>query len=78
LDGLATCARIFDTTGAPNVIFGTKWPSITSIWIQVDLFSISIEHAAPRAAKSAERIEGAIIAGGVIVKRGLFRGRVGW
>jgi hypothetical protein len=29
--GLSTCGRIFDTTGAPNVILGTKWPSICAV-----------------------------------------------
>jgi hypothetical protein len=26
--GRSTCGRIFDTTGGPNVMLGTKWPSI--------------------------------------------------
>jgi hypothetical protein len=28
--GFATWLRIFVTTGAPNVMFGTKWPSMIS------------------------------------------------
>lgn len=38
-----------------------------STWIQSLSLSIKPEHAAPREPKSAERIEGAIIAGGPIV-----------
>lgn len=38
-----------------------------STWIQSALSRMSCEHAEPRAAKSAERMEGAIIAGGDMV-----------
>lgn len=55
-------------TGAPNVMLGTKWPSIMSTCNQSDPFWIVSEHAAPRAAKSAERIDGAMIAFGGIAK----------
>ncbi len=50
------------TTGAPKVMFGTKCPSITSTWSQSALWPIVSAQAAPRAAKSADRIDGAIIA----------------
>jgi hypothetical protein len=36
-----------------------------------------VEQASPRAAKSAERIEGAMIAGGDMVKSGLFEEELG-
>ena len=52
------------TTGAPNVILGTKWPSIMSMCAQSQWASKIEEHAAPRLAKSAERIDGAMMAGG--------------
>jgi len=49
------------------VIFGTKCPSIISIWSHEAPESIILEHSAPRFAKSAERIEGAMMAAGDIV-----------
>jgi hypothetical protein len=39
-----------------------------STWSQSAPCAIVLEHSAPRSAKSAERIDGAIIAGGDIVK----------
>jgi hypothetical protein len=63
--GLGTCDRTAVTTGAPNVMFGTKWPSIMSICSQSAPWrSMVSEHSAPRRAKSADRMEGAIIGGG--------------
>lgn len=62
--GRATCDRILVTTGAPKVMLGTKWPSMMSTWSQSDPSSILVEHSLPRVAKSALRIEGAIMAGG--------------
>jgi hypothetical protein len=59
------------TTGAPKVILGTKWPSIISIWSQSAPCKIVSEHAVPRDAKSADRIEGATIAGGDIFAEGV-------
>src|SRR5205814_7596756 len=44
-------------TGAPKVRLGTKWPSITSIWIQSAPASSSALTSSPRRAKSAERME---------------------
>lgn len=55
------------TTGAPKVMFGTKWPSIMSTCSQSAPWEIVSEHALPRAPKSAERMEGAIIAEGAMV-----------
>jgi hypothetical protein len=63
-EGLSTCDLIFVTTGAPKVMLGTKWPSITSTCSQSQPLLIVVEHASPRAAKSAERIDGAMMAGG--------------
>lgn len=37
-----------------------------STWSQSAPWRMVLEHSAPRSAKSAERIEGAMIAGGVI------------
>lgn len=95
--GFATCDRIFVTTGAPNVMLGTKWPSICfKPYISIALnhpentlemderergrtistcsqsapAAMVSEHAFPSSAKSAERIEGAIMAGGDIVAEG--------
>ena len=55
------------TTGAPKVMLGTKWPSMISTWSQSAPWPMVSEQALPRAPKSAERIEGAMIAGGAIV-----------
>jgi hypothetical protein len=55
------------TTGAPNVMLGTKWPSIMSTWSQSAPWPMVSEQALPKAPKSAERIEGAMIAGGAIL-----------
>lgn len=52
------------TTGAPKVMFGTKWPSMISICSQSASQSMALRHSAPNTAKSAERIEGAIIGRG--------------
>ena len=65
------------TTGAPKVMLGTKWPSMISTWIQSALSRMSCEQADPRAAKSAERMEGAMMAGGDIVEFGGY-GRKVW
>lgn len=59
-----------DTTGGPNVMFGTKWPSIMSTCSQSAPWAMVSEHAFPRELKSAERIDGAIIAGGDIFAKG--------
>ena len=49
-------------------MLGTKWPSMISICSQLAPLRIVSEHAAPKAAKSAERMDGAIMAGGDIVE----------
>ena len=48
------------TTSGPMVMFGTKWPSMTSTWTQSAPRPRSARTSSPRRAKSAERIEGAI------------------
>ena len=58
------------TTGAPKVMLGTKWPSIMSTCSQSAPCEMVSLHAFPRAPKSADRIEGAMIAGGGIVGAG--------
>src|SRR5260370_9465751 len=47
------------TTKGPIVIFGTKWPSITSTWSTVPPPSSAAFASSARRAKFAERIEGA-------------------
>src|SRR5258708_5846028 len=47
------------TTGGPIVIFGTKWPSITSTWRTVPPPSSAAFASSPSRAKFAESIEGA-------------------
>src|SRR5438552_8558355 len=47
------------TTNGPKVIFGTKWPSITSTWSTVPPPLSASFASSPSRAKFAERIEGA-------------------
>ncbi len=53
--------------GAPKVRFGTKCPSMISTCSQSAPWEIVVLHASPRAAKSAERMDGEMMAGGDIV-----------
>ena len=62
--GRLTWERILVTTGAPKVMLGTKWPSMISICSQSAPCVMVVEHALPRAPKSADKIEGAMIAAG--------------
>src|SRR2546423_9310372 len=55
----STCARSAPTTTGPIVIGGTKWPSITSMWMTLAPAAMTSSTCAPRRAKSADRIEGA-------------------
>lgn len=52
------------------MMFGTKCPSIISICSQFAPCAIVFEHSFPRSAKSAERIDGAMMAGGDILEVG--------
>ena len=56
--GVSVTADTALATGAPNERLGTKWPSITSTWIQSAEGIRAISRSSR--AKSAERIEGAI------------------
>src|SRR3954454_10127989 len=56
------------TTGGPMVRVGTKWPSMTSTCSR-SASAGTLAMAAPRAAKSAERREGAIRATGCTLSR---------
>jgi hypothetical protein len=47
------------TISDPNVIGGTKWPSITSTWITRAPAASTSSTCDPSRAKSAERIDGA-------------------
>ena len=53
-------------TGGPNVMFGTKCPSITSRWIQSAPAASTVATSSPSRAKSADRIEGAMVTGRAI------------
>jgi hypothetical protein len=57
-NGLAECGRSAFTTPGPMVMFGTKWPSMTSTWIQSAPASSMARTSSPSRAKSADRIEG--------------------
>lgn len=52
-------------------MLGTKWPSMMSMCSHVAPLWIVSEHALPKAAKSADRIEGAMIAGGDMMIAGM-------
>src|SRR4029079_13516292 len=60
-NGLVVCGRSAFTTAGPMVRLGTKWPSMTSMWIQSAPASSIARTSSPSLAKSAERIEGAMI-----------------
>ena len=47
------------TTSGPIVMLGTKWPSITSTWIQSAPAASTSWISWPRWAKSADRMDGA-------------------
>src|SRR5947209_8555511 len=57
------------TTGGPMVRLGTKWPSITSTWRR-SVSGATVSIAAASAAKSAERIDGAMRTIGVTLPGG--------
>ena len=52
--------RAASTITGPKVMLGTKWPSMTSTWIQSAPAASTARISSPRRAKSAARIEGAI------------------
>src|SRR5204863_5777213 len=56
--GFCVCGLRAFTTAGPIVRFGTKWPSITSTWIQSAPAESIARTSSPSRAKSAERIEG--------------------
>ncbi|AEH53145.1 hypothetical protein BCO26_1087 [Heyndrickxia coagulans 2-6] len=58
--GSFVTGRTAPTTSGPIVMFGTKWPSITSIWIQSAPPSSTSLISSPNFAKFADKIEGAI------------------
>src|SRR3990167_6058967 len=53
--------RMDSMTGGPIVRLGTKWPSITSTWSRSAPPASTRAMASPSAAKSAERMLGAIL-----------------
>src|SRR5580704_12313905 len=61
--GLFVCGRNAATTGGPKVMLGTKWPSITSRWIQSAPAAATARTSSPSFEKSDDRIEGAMITG---------------
>ena len=52
-----------EMTGAPKVMLGTKWPSITSRWSISAPASSMARLSSPRREKSQERREGDILMG---------------
>src|SRR5258708_6937942 len=50
-------------TGAPKVMLGTKWPSMTSMWIMSQPASMAFWEADRRLPKSAERMEAETLMG---------------
>jgi hypothetical protein len=60
---IAVCGRSAFTTAGPIVMLGTKWPSMTSMWIQSAPAASIARTSSPSLAKSAERMEGAIRTG---------------
>src|SRR5262245_65912594 len=52
------------------VILGTKWPSITSTWIQSAPAWSTARNSSPSREKSAARIDGAMVSGRDIVFSG--------
>ena len=62
-NGFCVCGRSAFTTAGPMVRLGTKWPSITSMWIQSAPASSIARTSSPSLAKSADRIEGAMSGG---------------
>src|SRR5579872_4571268 len=61
--GFAVCGRIALTTSGPIEMFGTKWPSMTSTWIQSAPALSTARTSSPSLAKSADRMDGAMIRG---------------
>lgn len=65
--GLSIRSLIFATTGGPKVMFGTKWPSMMSTCSQSAPCFIVLVHSSANTPKSADRMEGAIIASGAVM-----------
>ncbi len=55
------CGRSAFTTSGPMVMLGTKCPSMTSTWIQSQPAASTARTSSPSLAKSAERIDGAMM-----------------
>src|SRR4029078_6951184 len=55
------CGRSAFTTSGPMVMFGTKCPSMTSTWTQSQPALSMARTSSPSRAKSAERIDGAMM-----------------
>ena len=58
--GSVVARRIAATTGGPMVRLGTKWPSMTSTWIQSAPASSTARTSSPSRPKSAARIDAAM------------------
>src|SRR5260370_41398694 len=61
--GSLLCLRSAFTTIGPMVRLGTKWPSMTSTWIQSAPAAVTASTSLPSSAKSADRMEGAMRTG---------------
>src|SRR5438132_1686238 len=57
--GKRVTRRSDSTIGTPSAMFGTKWPSMTSMWRRSAPACSASATCWPRRAKSAERMEGA-------------------
>jgi hypothetical protein len=57
------CGRMARTMSGPMEILGTKWPSMTSTWIQSAPAASTARTSSPSFAKSAAKIEGAMMSG---------------
>src|SRR5579863_6274599 len=53
--------RTASTTIGPIVMLGTKWPSMTSIWMRCAPAASASRTCSPRRVKSADRIDGTIL-----------------
>ena len=64
--GTSLMPRSEATTGGPMVMFGVKWPSMTSTWMRSAPASITCWISSPMRLKSHARMEGATLISGVM------------
>jgi hypothetical protein len=66
--GTVACGFSAFTMSGPRVMFGTKWPSMTSMCSQSAPAAWTARTSSPSRAKSAARIEGAMIGRGLMMR----------